>query len=135
MRENKIKKMMKDNKPILNGWLQIPNSNSAEIISNKYIKSYFEDFKQLNVNEATVYPKATEHIDDMINLIQSLVEKNIASRSQIMVAGSTDGRVLAVSPSGCWLLFVSGVLNVLIRWVVTRDLSEIHHFGCTRLRV
>ena len=57
-------------------------SETAEIISNKYIKSYFEDFKQLNVNEATVYPKATEHIDDMINLIQSLVEKNIAYVAQ-----------------------------------------------------
>jgi len=55
---------------------------TAEIISNKYIKSYFEDFKQLNVNEATVYPKATEHIDDMINLIQNLVEKNIAYVAQ-----------------------------------------------------
>lgn len=44
--------------------------------------------------------------------------KNIASRSQTVVAGCTDGSVLAASPPGCWLLFVSGVLKVSIGWVV-----------------
>jgi len=51
---------------------------SCEIITNKYIQYYFEDFKQLNVKTATEYPKATEHINEMINLIQNLVTKNIA---------------------------------------------------------
>ena len=32
-----------------------------EIISEKYIKSYFKDFDALNVLRATSYPKATEH--------------------------------------------------------------------------
>ena len=51
---------------------------TAEIISDKNIQSYFEDFNCLNVKAATKYPKATEHIEDMINLIQNLVDKDIA---------------------------------------------------------
>jgi len=51
---------------------------TSEIISNKNIQSYFEDFNRLNVKAATEYPKATEHIEDMINLIQNLVDKDLA---------------------------------------------------------
>ena len=54
------------------------SGETAEIISNKNIQSYFEDFNRLNVKSATEYPKATEHIEDMINLIQNLVGKDIA---------------------------------------------------------
>ena len=54
------------------------SGESAEIISNKNIQSYFEDFNRLNVKAATEYPKATEHIEDMINLIQNLVDKDLA---------------------------------------------------------
>ena len=54
------------------------SDETAEIISNKNIQSYFEDFNRLNVKTATEYPKATEHIEDMINLIRNLVDKDIA---------------------------------------------------------
>ena len=54
------------------------SGESAEIISNKNIQSYFEDFNRLNVKTATEYPKATKHIEDMINLIRNLVDKDIA---------------------------------------------------------
>ena len=53
-------------------------SSSAEIISQKYIENYFEDFDALNIKRATNHPKATEHIPDMINLISDLMGKNIA---------------------------------------------------------
>ena len=51
---------------------------SADTISSKYIASYFEEFDNLNVRHADRYPKATEHIEDMINLIKVLIEKNFA---------------------------------------------------------
>ena len=54
------------------------SDETAEIISNKNIQSYFEDFNRLNVKTATEYPKATKHIEDMINLIRNLVDKDIA---------------------------------------------------------
>ena len=55
---------------------------SASGISNKYIQTYFEDSDRLNIKRATNYPKATEHIDDMINLIQKLVENESAYTSK-----------------------------------------------------
>ena len=51
---------------------------SASGISSKYIQTYFEDSDRLNIKRATNYPKATEHIDDMINLIQDLIKKESA---------------------------------------------------------
>ena len=51
---------------------------SAEEISKTYIDAYFRDFAGLNVLEADLSPKATEHIDDMIRLIQGLMEKGHA---------------------------------------------------------
>jgi len=47
-------------------------------ISTRYIDEYFDEFDKLNVKRATKYPKATEHIEYMINLIQDLVDKKIA---------------------------------------------------------
>ena len=51
-------------------------------ISSRYIDNYYNDFDDLNVLRATKYPKATEHIEDIQNLIQSLVDKNIAYTSK-----------------------------------------------------
>ena len=51
---------------------------SSVDISTRYIESYFEGFDRLNVKRADLYPKATEHIADMINLIQDLIEKKFA---------------------------------------------------------
>lgn len=50
----------------------------ASAISSRYIQEYYDEFDALNVKRATKYPKATEHIDDMLKLIQDLVEKKIA---------------------------------------------------------
>jgi len=47
-------------------------------LATKYTKNYFDDFDGLNVKRATIYPKATEHIGDMQNLISSLVDKKYA---------------------------------------------------------
>ena len=47
-------------------------------LSEKFIKQYFEDFDKLNVLRADVYPKATEHIKEMRELVKGLVEKNFA---------------------------------------------------------
>ena len=47
-------------------------------LAAEYIEHYFTDFDRLNVKRATRYPKATEHIDDMHNLISDLVDKKYA---------------------------------------------------------
>lgn len=51
---------------------------STEEISSKYIKSYFKDFSTLNVLEADFYPKATDHINEIVTLIDELLKKEIA---------------------------------------------------------
>jgi cysteinyl-tRNA synthetase len=50
----------------------------AEEISEKYIDSYFRDFGGLNVMRADYHPKATEHIKEMIQLIEGLIKKGHA---------------------------------------------------------
>lgn len=50
-------------------------------LSEKFIRQYFNDFDALNVMRADVYPKATEHINEMQELINGLIEKNFAYAS------------------------------------------------------
>lgn len=52
------------------------DGKSAEEISSKYIMSYFDDFSKLNVLNADFYPKATDHINEIIEAIKILGEKN-----------------------------------------------------------
>jgi len=44
-------------------------------IAEKYTQIFFKDIQSLNILPATVYPKATEHIQDQINLIKQLESK------------------------------------------------------------
>ena len=53
-------------------------NTTAEAISAKYIENYFSDFDGLNVKRATNYPKATNHINDIVKFIEELISKNIA---------------------------------------------------------
>jgi len=57
-------------------------SKTAGEISSRYIEHYFSDFDGLNVKRATNYPKATEHIEDIQDFIQQLINKNIAYTSE-----------------------------------------------------
>ncbi len=47
-------------------------------VSEKYIEEFWKDAKGMNVREATVHPKATENIDEIINIISSLIDKGYA---------------------------------------------------------
>ncbi len=53
-------------------------NKTAQEISSKYIDDYFTDFDGLNVKRATNYPKATEHIEDIVKFIEKLIQKEIA---------------------------------------------------------
>ncbi|MDG6223947.1 MAG: cysteine--tRNA ligase [Candidatus Thermoplasmatota archaeon] len=48
------------------------------VLSEQYIQEYFEDMGALNVQRATIHPKASETIPDMINIISSLIGKGYA---------------------------------------------------------
>ncbi len=53
-------------------------NTTVKELAEKYIVEYKKDAGGLNVREATVHPKATEHIDDIINLIKTLEDKGFA---------------------------------------------------------
>jgi len=54
---------------------------TSKEIAEKYIAEFWVDAKGLGVREATIHPKATEHIADIINMITALIEKGMAYRS------------------------------------------------------
>ncbi len=56
----------------------IEENTDYKTVSEKYIKEFWTDAKGLNFREATVHPKATENIDEIINIITTLVEKGYA---------------------------------------------------------
>ncbi|MBR4076095.1 MAG: cysteine--tRNA ligase, partial [Lentisphaeria bacterium] len=47
----------------------------------RYKQAFFEDIKLLKIEPAEVYPAATDHIPEMIALIQTLMDKGIAYQS------------------------------------------------------
>ncbi|MEI6797337.1 MAG: class I tRNA ligase family protein [Methanomassiliicoccales archaeon] len=47
-------------------------------LSKMYIDHYFEDIEFLGVRKADIYPKASESIEDIIKMVQSMVDKDLA---------------------------------------------------------
>jgi len=47
-----------------------------------YIQAFFEDIKALNIEPADVYPKATDHIREMVKIIQTLQTKGFAYKGE-----------------------------------------------------
>lgn len=51
---------------------------TAPEVAEKYIGEYFKDAAALNVKKADVHPRVSEHIDDIITFVQTLVDKGYA---------------------------------------------------------
>ena len=64
----------------------IEEGSDYKTVSEKYIKEYWTDTKGMNVREATVHPRATENIDEIIDIISTLVEKGYAYRRRSIAA-------------------------------------------------
>lgn len=47
-------------------------------ICNRYIESYFEVMDKLNVRRAHVYPRVSEHIEDIIQTVKTLIDNGYA---------------------------------------------------------
>ncbi len=47
-----------------------------------YANAFFEDTKTLNIQPATAYPRATEHIPEMVTIIKTLLQKGMAYRGE-----------------------------------------------------
>ena len=56
MRKNKVKQMMAEGKPVVNGWLQIPSTVSAEVMAHQGWDSLTVDMQQRLVDYTTGRP-------------------------------------------------------------------------------
>ncbi|MBQ6230142.1 MAG: cysteine--tRNA ligase [Eubacterium sp.] len=50
----------------------------SSVVSERYIEECKKDMKALNVRPATTHPQATKEIPDMINMVETLIEKEHA---------------------------------------------------------
>ena len=55
---------------------------SYDVISERYIAEFWTDAGGLNVRKATVHPRATENIDEIIAIISGLIDKGFAYRAE-----------------------------------------------------
>lgn len=89
----------------------------SSVISERFIEECKKDMKGLNVKPATIHPKATEEIDGMIDMCQTLIEKGLAYEKNGTVYyrvrkfpgyGKLSGKNLDDLQSGMRELLVSG---------------------------
>jgi cysteinyl-tRNA synthetase len=50
--------------------------------TEQYIRAFFEDIANLNIEKAEYYPKATDYIPEMVTLIEKLMEKGYAYKGE-----------------------------------------------------
>ncbi len=56
----------------------IQTSQTLDDFTKPFKEAFFKDLKTLNIEPVEVYPEATTHIQEMIDIIQSLLNKGIA---------------------------------------------------------
>jgi cysteinyl-tRNA synthetase len=56
----------------------IEQKRNTNEVTEEYIQAFFDDIKELKIKKANVYPKATEHMNEIIGMIKNLVDKKFA---------------------------------------------------------
>ena len=51
---------------------------SLKKYTKKFEKAFFEDLEKLNIDKADIFPRATDHINEMVDIIRNLLKKKIA---------------------------------------------------------
>ncbi|MDU4961381.1 MAG: cysteine--tRNA ligase [Sporomusaceae bacterium] len=51
---------------------------SWDVIANRYISSYFDVMDRLNIRRATVYPRVSEHMKQIIDMVAKLIDDGFA---------------------------------------------------------
>lgn len=60
----------------------IANNEDINSLTNRFINAMKEDEKSLNILPVDIEPKATQHIKQMINMIEKLIKKDIAYQTK-----------------------------------------------------
>jgi cysteinyl-tRNA synthetase len=55
---------------------------STTEVSKRYIEAFFEDIDRMKIKRATVYPKATEHMKEITDLIKKIEENSYAYETE-----------------------------------------------------
>ncbi len=55
---------------------------SSKEVAEKYIREYYTDAHGLGVRDASIHPKATENIDEIIEMVKTLIEKGYAYEAE-----------------------------------------------------
>ena len=64
-------------------------NSTVKEVGDKYIKEYYKDADDLNIERATVNPRATEYISQIIDFVKELIDKGYAYESNGDVYFST----------------------------------------------
>ncbi|MBU0635515.1 cysteine--tRNA ligase, partial [Candidatus Micrarchaeota archaeon] len=51
---------------------------SLQAFTNPYKKEFFKELKELNIEPADQYPEATQHIPEMVSMVQKLLKNDLA---------------------------------------------------------
>ena len=68
-----------DDKTIKNS---IQQGMSLQKYTKKYTDAFFDDLEELNIEKAKYYPKATDHIKEMVVIIMKLMKKDLAYKGE-----------------------------------------------------
>ena len=98
MRKNKLKKMFKEGKPIVNGWLQIPSGFSTEVMAQQGWDSCTIDMQHGVVD----YPNA-------INMLQAISTTDVTPLAR--VNWNEPGQIMKILDAGCYGIICPMVSN------------------------
>ena len=98
MRENKIKKMMREGKPVINGWLQIPSTVSAEAMAHQGWDSLTIDMQHGLVDYSNALP-----------MLQTISSTNVTPLAR--VNWNEPGQIMKILDAGCYGIICPMVSN------------------------
>ena len=98
MRENKIKKMMGEGKPVINGWLQIPSTVSAEAMAHLGWDSLTIDMQHGLVDYSNALP-----------MLQTISSTDVTPLAR--VNWNEPGQIMKILDAGCYGIICPMVSN------------------------
>ena len=98
MRKNRLKQLFKDGKPAVNGWLQIPNSFTAELMANQNWDSLTLDMQHGVID----YPNA-------VGMLQSISTTNVVPLAR--VNWNEPGQIMKILDAGAYGIICPMVSN------------------------
>ena len=98
MRKNKIKQMMMDGKPVLNGWLQIPSTVSAEVMAHEGWDSLTVDMQHGLIDYTNALP-----------MMQTISATEVTPLAR--VNWNEPGQIMKILDAGCYGIICPMVSN------------------------